>query len=267
MHRHLIRWGLLGCLIIPGLAASALAQSPHPGLRTGGGHLVIVTTSPTEGLEVGIPQKSWYAKGIAFDLETHWGKSHIAYTKAVEEFEKQLKNRPQWAKMIRGWLLKAKFMRHQSRQLNYRNYSWSPPSASTLYNRGSAKHNKWLAIRAFTGRESARLRIQIIEAYEGALRRRPDYDQARIALAALHHEIGQHAKGRLIFSQAKKPEQRWHAMASAYYFTTTGNWDKAFALIKKSIRYNSRNKSVILKSNQFDRLRTDRRFKKLIGEP
>jgi tetratricopeptide (TPR) repeat protein len=257
---------LLAALLAP---ATVLAQArPEEGLRTGNAHLVVVTASPNEGLEVGIPRDSSYAKGIAFDLQGRWELSYNAFRHARQEFQEMIRDRPSWEKMIRGWILKAEFQTDQSQRLRYPiYYRWGPPSASALYYRGAAKHNKWLAIRAFTGRSDRKLRDEAIEDYQKAIQQSPSYDSARIALAALYHEIGHHAKARQEVSRVRFQGRMWLAVEMAYYHTAGGEPEQALELLDKAIRYNSGNKRYILRSNDFDRLRSNPRFRAIVGEP
>lgn len=264
-----IRTGLtIAAVLLAGRTARSAERLEEEGLKTGTGHHVVVTASPSQGLEVGIPKESWYAKGIALDIQQKWDESYEAYRKAEQEFRAQLTKRPQWAKLIRGWLAKARFQRSQSQRLKYRlRQSWGPPSASMVFYRAAALHNKWLAIRAFTGRGPVALQQEILKEYQQALSQSQHYDSARIALAAMYHEIGQHAKGRQEFARVQSNMRVWLAMEVAYYYTTAGQHDKAFELLEKAIKYNSSNKRHILRSNDFDRLRDDPRFVKLVGEP
>jgi tetratricopeptide (TPR) repeat protein len=264
MPRRLAIIMLLACCA----SAPAAAQRPEQGLRTGNAHLVTVTASPTEGLEVGIPRDSSYAKGIALDLQGKWEESYQAYSKAQTEFQTMLRERPHWTKMIRGWLLKAEFQYDQSQRLRYRSYySWGPPSASIIFYRGEAKRNKWMGIRAFSGRADRKLQDEILDDFQRALQQSPSYEQPRIALAAFYHEIGQHAKGRAEFAKLTDTSRVWLSVELAHYYTAAGELDKALAMIERAMKYNSSNKRYVLRSNDFDRLRVDLRFVKTVGEP
>jgi len=251
------------------LPAALFAQGrPEAGLRTGSAHLVVVTASPSEGLEVGIPRDSAYAKGIAFDLQGRWEQAYNAYRQARQEFQNMLRERPSWAKMVRGWILKAEFQMDQSQRLRYPiHYRWGPPSASALYYRGAAKHNKWLAIRAFTGRLEKKLRDEVIADYQKALQQSPGYDSARIALAAMYHELGQHAKARQEVARVQFHGRMWLAVEMAYYHTAAGESERAIELLTQAVRYNSGNKRYVLRSNDFDRLRSNPKFRAIVGEP
>jgi hypothetical protein len=255
---------LLACLPAP----AAAQIRPEQGLRTGNAHLVTVTASPTEGLEVGIPRDSWYAKGIALDIQGKWEESYQAYTQAQIEFQKMLRERPHWEKMIRGWILKAEYQVEQSQRLRSRSYySWGPPPASIVFGRAAAKHNKWLAIRAFSGRVDRKLQDEVVDDYQRALQQSPSYESPRIALAAFWHEIGQHAKGRAEFSKLTDTSRVWLSLEIGYYYTAAGELDKALSMLERAMKYNSSHKRQILRSNDFDRLRVDLRFLKIVGEP
>jgi tetratricopeptide (TPR) repeat protein len=259
---------LIAAILLTPLAPRAQQARPEDGLRTGSAHLVIVSSSPSEGLEVGIPRDSSYAKGIAFDLQGRWEQSYNAYRQARQEFQDMLRDRPSWAKMVRGWILKAEFQMDQSQRLRYPiYYRWGPPSASALYYRGAAKHNKWLAIRAFTGRSERKLRDEVIEDYQKALQQSPGYDSARIALSSMYHELGQHAKARQEVARVQFQGRMWLAVEMAYYHTAGGEPERALELLEQAIRYNSGNKRYVLRSNDFDRLRSNPRFKTIVGEP
>lgn len=237
------------------------------GYRTGEAHHVLLTATPTEGLEVGIPRDSWYAKGIAYDKQERWNNSYEAFRKARDEFSQLLKQRPRWAKMIRGWKLKAQWQMDQSRQLMYRRYRWRYGSPWTNIYRVTALHNKWLAIRAFTGQSNKKLRDKIIGAYQQIIQRSPYDDRPRISLAALYHEVGKHSEGRKAFAKVRYGTRSYLAKDIAYYYAAAGQTEKAFKQIERAVKYSSGNRRFFLMSNDLDRLRADPRFKKLIGEP
>jgi tetratricopeptide (TPR) repeat protein len=250
------------------LLGGARSARGDEGLSTGRSHLVVVSPSPSEGLEVGIPRDTWYAKGIALDLQGKWDESYAAYREALTEFHRLLRERPTWAKMIRGWILKAEYQIDLSQRLKYPlYYTFGPPSASALYYRGEAKHKKWLAIRAFTGRTDRRLQDQIMEDYSRALQQLPSYDSARIALAAMCHETGQHAKARQEIAKVQQSGRTWLSVDLAYYYAAAGDTERALDLVERAVGYSSSQKRNILRANDFDRLRAHPRFRRLVGEP
>lgn len=258
---------LLTLLVAAPWLATAQTRSDE-GLRTGRAHLVTVTASPNEGLEVGIPRDSAFAKGIAFDVQGRWDQSHTAYREAQAEFQKLIVDRPSWAKMVRGWLLKAEFQMDQSQRLRYPiYYRYGPPSASALYYRGEARRNKWLGIRAFTGRTEKKLQQEILEDLQKSLQQITSYDSARIALAAMYHETGEHTKGRQEFAKVQTTGRLWLAVEMAYYYCAAGEIDKSLEMLERAVNYNPSNKRYILRSNDFDRIRANPRFKRIVGEP
>jgi tetratricopeptide (TPR) repeat protein len=251
------------------LRATGVSAGPERGYRTGGAHFAMVTATPTEGLEVGIPRDSAYARGIALDMLGKWDESYKAYQQARQEFQQQLKSRPRWVKMIRGWVLKAQHQMDQSRALRQRHsyYRYSRfRNRMTVY-RAMALHNKWLGIRAFTGQSVKALRNKVIAAYKEVIRQSSYDDRPKLGLAAMYHEIGKHAEGRKQFARARYTSRSHMAKHVAYYYAAAGQLDKAFEHVETAVKYSSSNRRWFLMSNDLDRLRADARFRKLVGEP
>jgi len=264
MHRYIPAL-LLSLVALPWGRAGAAGEY---GYRTGGAHDVMVTSTPTEGLEVGIPRNSWYAKGIALDMQQRWDESFNAYEKARREYSQQQKRRPRWEKMVRGWKLKAEFQLNQSRQLRtQRYYRWRSRHRRMNLYKAMALHNKWLGIRAFTGQSSPKLRDKVIEAYKEVIRRSSYDDRPKIQLAAMYHELGKHEEARRWFAKARYVTRTYMAQQVAYYYAAAGKVDKAFEHVERAVKYSSSNRRRFLMSNDLDRLRADPRFRKLVGEP
>lgn len=257
------------------LAASlgSLPAGADTGLRTGGSYVVTVTSAPTAGLESGMPRTGDYARGIDLDVRGRWGESEEAYRVAAGEFRQLLKRRPQWDAAVRGWIEKAEFQREQSRLLNRQNTyypSYRGPShyyvtAHSLYYRATAKHNKWLGVRAFSGRGPRKLAESAIADYRQALSHHADYTLARLGLAGLLHDLGQHDRGRAEFQKIRQPPSKWMYANVAYYYLAAGNTDKALDHLEEAVRYSSSVRRHIHRSNDFDRLRAHPRFRRLMG--
>ena len=263
MRVTLLTLGLLCCWPAD-LSARSAAEK---GLRTGNGHMVVVTATPSQGLEEGIPRTSAYARGVALDLEMRWDESYKAFREARREFRKQLKRRPRWEKMIRGWIIKAEYQMEQSRRLRYRPVYRYRHYPYVNLSQTVAKHNKWLATRAFTGQSSRQLRDELLAEYKQLIRRNSYNEAPRILLAAFLHELGRHQDGRREFAKVRDQNKTWLAKEVAYYFAAAGKLDQAFKYLEKAVRYRSSDRRYILRSNDFDRLRGDPRFTKLVGEP
>lgn len=260
-------------LVALALAPGALPARAETGLRTGATHVVAVTSAPTAGLEAGMPRTGAYARGIDLDVRGRWGDSETAYREAAEEFRRLLKRRPQWDKAVRGWIEKAEFQREQSRVLNrqntyypsYRGSSHYYVTAHSLYYRATAKHNKWLGIRAFSGRGPRQLAESAIADYRKALSHHADYTLARLGLAGLLHEIGRHDRGRAEFQKIVQPPSKWMYANVAYYHLAAGNTERALDHLEEAVRYSSSVRRHLHRSNDFDRLRAHPRFRRLMG--
>jgi hypothetical protein len=226
-----------------------------------------VTSNPSQGLEEGIPRTSWYAKGIELDIKGKHDESFDAFNKARREFAQLAKKRPSWEKTIRGWMAKAEFQADQSRVLRRSRYYRYRVSQYPRYYRTAAKHNKWLAIRAYTGRADSKMAKEIVEEYEQILRR-TSYDQRpRLALAAFYHELGRHKEGKTTLQAARNIDRTYLAKDVAYYHAAAGNLKLAFRYLKTAVRHRPSDRHYILRANDFDRLRGDPRFRELVGEP
>ena len=248
------------------LARERVHAERGQGLKTGQTHHVVVTSNPTQGLEEGIPRASHYARGIQNDIRGQYDESFRAYLKARRDFEKLAKERPAWARVIRGWILKADFQTEQSRALRHRRY-FRPHTGYARYHRTAAKHNKWLAIRAYTGRHLRTLARQIVADYREILRRSPHDQRTKLALAAFYHELGRHADARRTFATAGSVSGGYLAQDAAYYHATAGNLRLAFKHLETAVRYRHSARRQILRSNRYDRLRSEPRFRALVGEP
>ena len=265
---HTSKLRVLAAILLPGvLLAGGAASADDRGLASGGAHHVVVTSYPTMGLEVGMPRRGWYAKGIQLDLKGKYQEAYQAYLKADKEFRSLQLQRPRWKKRIRGWLGKARFQRERSRALRRPRYGrhryWSHYAR---YRNVENLHHKWLAIRAFTGRRIPALQKKIVAEYKQLLTRSSRDYRPRVMLAAMYNEMGQRAKARHEFDRVPTRYRSQYRMETAYYHTTAGDRDKAFVYIKQATRYYSYRR-LALQSNLYDRLRSDPRFKKIVGNP
>ncbi len=258
-------WSLT--VLLPALLLTAApAVADDRGLATDGAHHVVVTSFPTVGLEVGMPRRGWYARGIQLDLQGKYQDAYKAYLKADVEFRALQIKRPRWRKQIRGWLVKARFMREHSRNLRPSRYRYRSRSTYARYRSASSLHYKLLAIRAFTGRRERALQKKIIAEYKYLLgRSRYDY-RPGLMLASLYNELGRRRDAKRAFDRVPTRYRTRYYVEMAYYHSTRGERDLAFKYIKDGSRYYS-HKRLMLQSNLLDRLRTDPRFKKILGDP
>lgn len=228
---------------------------------------MVVTSYPTVGLEVGMPRRGWYAKGIKLDIQGKYTQSYDAYLKADTEYRTLLRQRPRWKKIIRGWLEKTSFQREKSRMLRTpRNSRWRYWSHYFRFRYALNLHHKWLAIRAFTGRPNSALQSKVVTEYQNILVRSSRDHRPRIMLAAMYHEMGQRSRARRQFDRVPQRYRGRHNLEMAYYYSVAGDRKLAFQHLKTAARLYS-NRSVARRSNLLDRLRTDPRFYKMVGAP
>jgi len=258
-------------LLCLALARPGAATGDDPGLRTGRSHEIAVTSSPAAGIEATMPRSGAYAEGIALDAQQRWGESLAAYRRARAEYVRMAKTRPRWSKVIAQWIVKADFQIRQSRKLqqttHYPQWRWRQQytSAHTHFYRAAARHDKWLAIRAFTGRGPRALLDATIKDYKAALNKRPAYAVALLGLATLYHQSGQGDAGRELFTKLRRPTSRWMAINLAAYHAAAGHRAHALKLLGDALRYSRRtNERAITSSNHFDTLRADPRFRALL---
>jgi tetratricopeptide (TPR) repeat protein len=124
-----------------------------------------------------------------------------------------------------------------------------------------------MGIRAFTGRSETKLRDEVLDDFQKALAQSPSHDNARIALSTVLHEIGQHAKARQEIARVQHQGRMWLAVEIAANHSAAGELDRALDLLDQAVKYNSSNKRYVLRSNDFDRLRSNPRFRAVVGEP
>ncbi|MCC6746264.1 MAG: hypothetical protein IT371_01315 [Deltaproteobacteria bacterium] len=260
-------------IVMAALSLAPTLAGAQPELVTGQTHLVQVSPAPTGGLEAGIPRSGWYARATELDLRSQWEESYQAYQRARDEFRQLLVERPQLQRLLDGWVAKAEFQMDLSRNLQsnatYLALAAYIP-ASTRYYWAEHKHNKWLAIRAFTGQSHARLLAEVLADYQRVIAQSPTYyyvQLARLSLAALLHETGQRQRGWQEFSRLSHPLPSWLDVQLAHYYVAAGHLERGFRTLQRVSTHNRYGLAHIFRSNQFDPLRTDPRFQRLLAAP
>ena len=255
---------LLSLLFLaPGPIALAGPDS-HRGLESGRAHEVVAVTVPTEGLEVGMPRDGWYARGIELDRKGDWRASAEAYRKAATAFSKMKRSRPGWEKVVKGWVLRAKFQKDQSRRLTrYVGLSTRNVFSRGRYNVALALHHKWLGIRAFTGRAEVNLKQRVIDEYRRAILGSRYNGKERICLAIFYRQAGMHQVASQERARIPASRRRYYYMEEAAYHAAGGDTDLAFAALEKAARSSS-NRYTARASNWLDPMRGDPRFTRLV---
>ncbi len=267
--------GLVACLagLTPGRAdplptADSLPAPPAVGLDTGAQHEVVLPPAQGQGLEQGMPRSGPYARGIQLDRQGRWAESQEAFNTACAAFLQQLqRSSPRARAQVQGWADKADYMADLSRTLRLHPGGSTSSSPYTLLSHAAARHEKWLAARAFLGHEDPQEAAQLVALYGQVLVRSQLRLRARVLLAALHHELGQPALGRKTFALLRSPDDLRYdydlSLALAYYYTLTGDRARALSHLQRAARH-SRARRVAWRSNLFDGLRSDPQFRTLM---
>lgn len=258
------------------LAADAADNDGPVGLATGRSHMIRVVASASIGLEAGIPRDSSYGKGLEQDRRGAYRVAYQLHQRAVREFRAQLARRP-FDKRLKGWVLKAQQQASLSSNLDrlqrYRHRSYWRRSYYSRYNYAYALHQKWLALRAFGLAPPAKLATTMVQHYVEAIRlrttgryrhyRRRGYPSARLALAALYHELGRHTDARREFQQVRTPYSSALWIPLAYYYAVSGARVKAIDALRRAIGTSVWRRRYAYPLSFFDTLRGDPRFEQL----
>lgn len=247
-------------------AASGQPRAGGAGFSTGSMHRVRLPGRPSLGLEVGMPRSGPYARAIQLDLRFEWAQSAQSYRRARDEFKRTGRSGRRWQAMSRGWVIKAEFQRELSGRLTRLAQRSYRMTASSYLARAAALQQKWLAIRAFTGRKSKRIGKQVLADFKAAIQRGSRYyaDRARLGLAAFLHENGATARARRVFRHLRPPLPSWLALLEAQYYVSAGRPTRALAALERAFRYSKSFRRQARRSNSFDALRTDPRFRRLL---
>jgi len=251
-------------VILPVLVGFGEARAdPRSGLSTGGAHHAVVAQYRHQGLERGMPRKGWYVRGIELDLQKRWRESAEAFRKARYAFVTPARADARQLARVNGWREKARFLETQSRRLQRRTYSRMRMSSYMQYQQAEAMHHKWLAARAFTGRSHQAFAEEVVRLYQQLLRKFSIHNQGRVMLAAMYHELGQHARARQEFSRVSVRRMRGIALYVAYYYTVARDRKKAFEHLEIATKYRG-HQTTARQCNFFDSLQGDPRLKKLL---
>lgn len=215
-----------------------------------------------------MPRTGLYARGIQADIEGRWSESFTLYDKAVKRYRQLLVRRPN-DRFVRGWLLKAVFQREQSLRLRAPQLRLHPFStAATLYDRAAARHAKWLAIRAFSGRAPTKLALDVERDYLRALRlgSRFHEERARLGLATLQCQRGRRRAGLRTFAGRRGPQRVWLALQQAAYYAACGNRERAVERLRRALQLSPSGRHQAYVSNDFDALRGLPAFGRVVGQ-
>jgi hypothetical protein len=256
-------------LLLAGLAAAlagGLANAQGVGLASGQTHRVRLAPRTDLGLESGMPRSGPYARGIALDMRAEWAESERAYRRAREDFALRLRRNTRWTSIVRGWAIKAEFQRELSGRLSRLEQRSYRMTASSHLARATALQHKWLAIRAFNGHRSQKLAEQIESDYVSAIERGSRYyaNRARLGLASFLHHSGHPGRAKQLYGSLRPPLPSWLALLEAQYHAASGARERALSALERAFRYSRSFRREARRSNAFDALRSDPRFRQLL---
>jgi tetratricopeptide (TPR) repeat protein len=268
---RLAAWPLVAAAAL--LTTPAAAEPVAAGLSTSRTHLLRVRPRVAPGLEAGMPRTSAYAQAIALDALEKFDLAATRYREADAEFGR-LKPPKGKAAVVEAWRRKARWQAYWSQQLSLRHRGYRPWGAVATGDLGHGYYMKFLAVRAFTGQAPFGLAARARAHLETTLRNEPDNVFARVSLAALLHELGDPAQAqrdflRLTLDRSQRDDAML-ALRLAAYHVAAGDHERALAQIERAFRrpYMYRSLREMLEwSNEFDRIRDDPRFRRLLERP
>jgi hypothetical protein len=268
-----MRVGSVTLLAVVALASPPAAASADPqALPTARTHVLKTRPGVAAGIEATMPKGSRYAQGVALDLEERFEQSVVRFHEAEHEFEK-LPPAAAPPGTAQAWQRKCRWQAQWSQQLALLSRGLRPFGAPAAADLGHAYFLKFLAARAFTGQPPLRLAQRARALLEDALRREPEHLAARVSLATLLHEVGEPLAAQREFARVRLDAVPLGDgsldLRLASYWAAAGERHRALEQLERLFRqrpymvYALRD-NVLRWSNEFDRLRDEPRFQRLI---
>ena len=268
-----MRVGSVALLVVVVLTPRAAAAETDPqALPTARTHVLKTRPRVAAGIETTMPRRSLYGQAVALDVAEQFEQSAVRFHEAEHEFERLPATAVPPA-TAQAWRRKCRWQAQWSQQLALRSRGLRPFGAPAAADLGYAYFLKFLAARAFTGEPPLRLAGRARSHLEEALRRDPANVAARLSLATLLHEIGEPHAAEREFAHVKLDAGRMGdgsiGLRLASYWAAAGERHRALEQLERAFRerpyliYALRD-NVLLWSNEFDRLRDEPRFKRLL---
>jgi predicted Zn-dependent protease len=254
-------------------AGAARAGEPDPqALPTSRIHVLRARPRFAPGLESAMPRTSIYGRAVALDLEEKFEESGARYREAEAEFNRLPARTPISHETTLAWQRKARWQSTWSQQLALRyGHGLRFNSPYALADLGHVYLLKFLAARAFTGLPPMRLAARGRALLEDALRREPDNLLARLSLATLLREIGEPLAGERELARvnlALARDDATGALRLASYYAAANDRARALEALERFFRRSPQARwgapDVLRWSNEFDRLRDEPRFRRLL---
>jgi tetratricopeptide (TPR) repeat protein len=258
------------------LAAGAAARGDEvewlegeaPALRvsTGDGALVRRGDERPLGVERTIPRDGAYARGIRLDAEGRHLDALREYTQALADLDSLSAATAKDARCLGAWRGKIAWQRDESEMLlEQEAYAATmPQSVVAHHNLATAYHNKFLAVRAFAGRGPRALWERARDEYLIAIALDDDHTPARIGLASLYAHAGRTRDARVtIAGIGRREAEPSLAVQIAAFHTAIGELEEAIDRLE-AVKLRSEQRRWMVRSNDFDALRGDARFRRLV---
>ncbi|HEY3354389.1 MAG TPA: hypothetical protein VGQ83_14145 [Polyangia bacterium] len=260
------------CASFLGAAAPAGADANPQALATSRTHLVRTRPRVAPGLETAMPRTAIYGAAVALDLEERFEESAERYREAEAEFGRMPATAvPGGAATQMAWQRKARWQAQWSLQLGLRGRGLRAYGAYATGELGYTYMLKFLAARAFTGRPSARLAGRARTLFEESLRQDPGNLPARLSYATLLQELGEPLTAQRELARAAVALARDEASAAlrlSAYLAAAGDRARAVEALERVYRRSPYARwgapDILRWSNEYDRLRDDPRFKRLL---
>jgi tetratricopeptide (TPR) repeat protein len=247
-------------------AGPAAADADPQALATSRTHVVRTRPRVAPGLETAMPRTAIYGQAVALDLEERFDESAARYRDAEVEFSR-LPSTPARQQTLSAWQLKCRWQAQWSRQLALPRQGLRPLDAYASAELGYAYLLKFLAARAFTGRPPLRLALKARALLEDAVRRDASNAAVRLTLATLLQELGDPLGAQRELARASAALARDDALVAlrlAAYHAAAGDHPRALEALERVFRRRWGVPELLRWSNEYDRLRGDPRFKRLI---
>jgi hypothetical protein len=238
----------------------------HASVRTHAAR-VQIAAAKSVGLEVGLPRDGSYARAIAADAEGDFGEAVHAYDDALGELAGLAGLTSASGDQLAAWRAKIRWQRERSEDiLEEQAYvSVMPTSVLARVRLARALHEKFITTRAFLGRGPRLLWNLSVGSYHDALALDSRCVAARLGLAALDAEVGHLGDARAEFAKiGRRRDDQLNALFVATYYTMLDDKDDAFTYLARAAIDND-TRSWIEASNDYDSLRDDPRFARIVG--
>jgi tetratricopeptide (TPR) repeat protein len=272
VQKRAIRWVLASIIVTVGASARGNdvewldGEEPAVRVSTGGAARVSRGAERPLGVERTLPRDGAYARGIRADAQGRHLDALREYSQALSDLESLSATTTDTARCLTAWRGKIAWQRDESEMLlEQEAYAATmPQSVVAHHNLATAYHNKFLAVRAFLGRGPRALWERARDEYLLAIELDDDHAPARIGLASLYAQAGRLRDARVtVAGLGRRAGEPSLALQIAAFHTAAGELDEALDRLE-AVTLRSEQRRWLVRSNDFDALRGEARFRKLV---